>query len=266
MPAVTLDTHPTPEVADMNRIVTSLIILISLATLIASPALAQRGGDDRTIVVSGDAEVRVTPDQIILTLGVSANDMVLAEAKHKSDEKSASLLKALDKQGIAKKDIQSDYIKIEPRYSDWRKTDRDFLGYFVDKTYVVTIRDIDKFEAILSAALESGAEYVHGIQFITTELKKHRDEAREKALQAARTKATNMAAALDMKIGRALSIQENGSRWYMPYNSWGRAGRALLSQTVVQAPVGDTAADGSGTLEPGKISVTANVSVTFELK
>lgn len=247
----------------MQRLATPLLIAFCLTLTAVSPTYAGDAGDSRTIHVSGDAEIRVTPNQVILSLGVSADDMVLAEAKRKSDEKSAALLEALDQQGIARKDIQSDYIRIEPRY-DRDHGKRVLLGYFVDKTYVVTVRDIDAFEAVLSAALQSGAEYVHGIQFVTTDLRKHRDAAREKALVAAHQKAADMAAALDMTIGRALSVQESGSRWYSPYNAWGRT-QVNYSQNFVEMPPG-SGGEGVGTLEPGKISVTSTVSVTFELK
>jgi len=240
-----------------------LFLVIGLVLASSAPVFAGDDATPRLISVTGDAEIKVRPDQVILTLGIETDDMVLTEAKNKSDGKSRSLLEALDRFRIDKKDIQSDFIHIEPRY-EYDKAKRIFLGYFVRKTYVVTIRDIDSFEEILSAVLEAGIEHVHGIQFRTSELKANRVLAREKAIQAAREKAIDLAAALGKKIGEPYSIDENHTNWYSGYDRyWGRPRGAMYSQTIVEAPPGGGE---GGTFEPGKISVTARVTVRFELE
>jgi len=68
-------------------------------------------------------------------------------------------------------------MNIAPRYKDyWRKD--EFIGYFVRKNISITLKDVSKFEQLLSNVLQAGVNYVHGIDFRTTELRKHRDEAR----------------------------------------------------------------------------------------
>ncbi len=246
----------------MNARTLTLFLVLGLTVVYAFPVFAGDDSKIRLISVTGDAEIRVRPDQVILTLGIETDDMILAEAKSKSDQRSRNLLDTLARFNIDKKDIQSDYIQIEPRY-DYDKKKREFLGYFVRKTYVVTIHDIDRFEEILSSVLEAGIEYVHGIQFRTSELKTHRILAREKAILAARQKAIDLAAALDKKIGEPYSIDENHTYWYSGYDRyWGRARGGMYSQTIVEAPPGGGE---GGTFEPGKISVTARVTVRFEL-
>ena len=48
------------------------------------------------------------------------------------------------------------------------------------------LKDISKYEDVLSGVLESGANYVEGIEFRTTELRKYRDQARVMAIKAAK--------------------------------------------------------------------------------
>jgi uncharacterized protein YggE len=224
---------------------------------------AAGGEKTRLITVRGDSEIKVKPDRVILTLGIETDDMVLMEAKEESDQKSRNLLDTLGRFKVEKKDIQSDFINIEPRY-EWEHKQKEFLGYWVRKTYVVTLRDIDKFEELLSAILEAGVEHVHGISFRTSKLKKHRNLARDKAILAARQKAIDLAAALGKKIGEPYSIDENHTYWHSGYDRyWGRARGSMYSQTVVEAPSGGGS---GGTFEPGKISVTARVTVRFELE
>ena len=45
-------------------------------------------------------------------------------------------------------------------------------------TFRITLKDTSKFEDVLTESLQEGANYVHGIEFRTTELRKHRDAVR----------------------------------------------------------------------------------------
>jgi uncharacterized protein YggE len=137
--------------------------------------------------------------------------------------------------------------------------------------FVVTLSDPAKVESLISQMLEVGVNHVNGVEFQTTEFKRHRESARELALKAAREKAEKMAAVLGCTIGKPLSINEGygggvGSWYYSSWSGWGY-GRSSggMSQNVIQ----DTR--GSGGQEPesmalGKISIRASVSVVFELK
>jgi uncharacterized protein YggE len=106
---------------------------------------------------------------------------------------------------------------------------------------------------------------VHGIQFRTTELRKHRDEARALAVTAAREKAEALAGELEQTVGHPTSIREEHSSWWSGYNAWWGSRRGdMMAQNVIQE-LGGAAMTGEGTVAPGQISVSARVSVTFEL-
>jgi uncharacterized protein YggE len=216
-----------------------------------------------TITANGEAEVRIMPDEVILRLGVETSDMNLATAKKQNDQIVAKVQAVAKQYDIPVEHVQTDYLNIEPRYNDGY-TQREFVGYFVHKTVVVTLHDLTKFEDVLSALLESGVNYVHGIEFRTTDLRKYRDEARELALQAAREKASAMASALDQKLGEPRSILEEANNWWSGYGSgwWGRWGG--MTQNVIQEVGGDYASF-DNSLAPGQISVTARVSVSFAM-
>lgn len=246
------------------------ILLMTLALLAVFPLAgstmnknAQIAAEPGLISVSGEAEVRIMPDEVILRLGIETSDRNLAKAKQQNDQIVAKVLAVAKRYDIPPAHIQTDYLNIEPRYNNGY-TQREFVGYFVHKTVVITLRDLTKFEDVLSGLLESGVNYVHGIEFRTTDLRKYRDEARELALQAAREKATAMAAALDQRIGEPRSIQEEVNNWWSGYGSgwWGRWGG--MTQNVIQEVGGDYASFDSS-LAPGQISVTARVAVSFAM-
>ncbi|MBN1372336.1 MAG: SIMPL domain-containing protein [Anaerolineaceae bacterium] len=215
------------------------------------------------ITVSGQAEVRVVPDEVVVTLGVETNDLSLAVARAQNDEIVAKVLQAAEAVGVAAKDVQTEFIQIEPRYnSDYEK--RNFLGYYARKTIAITLRDLERFEELLTGCFEAGVNYVHGVEFRTSELRKYRDEAREMALQAAQEKAIDMTAALGRTAGAALEVTENSTGWWSGYSSWWGGGWSSMMQNSVQN-AGNAAAEISG-MAPGAISVTASVTVVFEMR
>jgi uncharacterized protein len=225
---------------------------------------SQTTSQPRTISVTGSADVMVVPDEVVLTVGVETNDLVLTKAKNDNDTIVKNVIAEAKKLGVEEKYIQTDYISIEPRYQDNYTTKRDFLGFWVRKNISFTIKDVSKFEQLYSTILESGVNYVYGVEFRTTELRKYRDQARALAIQAASEKATALAKELDQKIGDPLSISENSNSWYGTYSWWGSS--APMSQNVMQNAGSQSFTDAGSTLALGQIAINANVSVTFVLK
>jgi len=223
----------------------------------------------RSIAVSGQAEVRVTPSIVNLVLGVETLRRSLPAAKAENDRRVEAVVKSLQGLGVDAKDIQTDYIHVEPDYFTRDDTITILRRYTVRKTVAVTLRDVTKFERILSGALQSGATHVLNVQFLTDDLRKHRDEARARAIQAAREKAEALAHELNARVGKVISINEYavGGPWHSYDNSWGgmRYGGPGANQVSVQA-AGTSGELLGDTIALGLIGITASVSVSFELE
>lgn len=240
------------------------ILLSTIVLAFAAGAASAQTPAPRTISVNGNAEIRVVPDEVILSVGVETDAMDIARVKAENDSRIKAVVQAARNQGVAAEHVKTDFLDIQPRYRDY-ETRREFLGYLARRSLVITVRDMSKFESVLSGVLAAGANYVHGIEFRTTELRKHRDAARRLALIAAREKAEAMASALNATIGSPMTIQEGYGGWWSPYSSWwGPRYGGMMAQNVVQDSGGRGAA-GDDAVVPGQISVTANVTVAFEL-
>ena len=242
------------------------VAILALALIAWNGSEAPAPVEPRTISVIGEAEVRVVPDEVVLTVGVETTDENLDTAKKENDTRIAQIVASAKAHGIEEKLIQTDYLSIESRYQDSYEK-RGFIGYIVRRNAVITLRDLDQFESLLSSLLEGGANTVHGIQFRTTELRKFRDQARELALKAAQEKAVSMAGVLKQEVGDPLTIVEEQSGWYGWYGAWwGARWGSSMTQNVVQN-VEDSAYLGQdSTLAPGQIAITVRVSTQFELK
>lgn len=215
--------------------------------------------EPRTITVSGDADLQVAPDEAILALSVESIDKDLAKAKNANDQGVLAILAAAEAHGLTEGQIAADRIAIEPRY-EWAAGRRNFLGYAVRKSIALTLRDLARFEGLLGAVLHAGATHFSGVTFRTSELRKHRDAARAVAIRAAKEKAEALAGELGQKVGPPRRIVEE-----RPGASFSATvPRGGPSQNAV--PAGPPPGGGSeGATRPGTITVSASITVTFEL-
>jgi len=223
--------------------------VVLLVAAICPVAIAQ---ELRLITVSGEGEVKVVPDEVVLTLGVETWNQRLDTATNQNDRRVQAVIGVAEDHGIEEKNIQTSKLSIEPRYQNqWDR--QELVGYFVRKTIVITLTDTSKFEALLADVLEAGANYVYGIQFRTSELQKYKDQARVAAIQDARDKASLLAGELNQGIGRPHDIREGSSgSWYWYNESSMALGAARSSES-------------GSAIALGEISVTATVTVSFEL-
>lgn len=227
---------------------------------------AQDAQQRATIDVQGSADVKVVPDQVFIVFGVETSDPTLTVAKSRNDEGTRKLLALTRELKIDPKYVQTDFISIEPWEHELRDENRTMrVEYRVRKNIAVTLSDTGKFEELLSRALEGGVNHVHGVQFRTTELRKHRDHARELAIQAAKEKAALLAGKLGRQVGPAIRISEYSGGWYSPYSWWGGQGYGSNAMSQVSSQAGEASAS-EGTIAFGQITVTASVSVSFALQ
>jgi uncharacterized protein YggE len=241
---------------------TRTLVLLAVLLASASLALAAEAPEPRLITTSGDADVKVMPDRIELTLGIETRDKDLLVAKKQNSERLKKTMGLLHGLGIDNKHIQTDYISIDPHY-DWGHGITPEY-YVVSKTLAVSLTELSKFEALLTGVLQAGVNNVHSIDFRTNELRKHRDRARAMAIQAARDKAVALAKELGQKVGRPRTIRDDANTWWGPRRWWGsRYGGQ--SQNLAQA-AGPGGPSETGGLSLGQITVSASVTVSFELE
>jgi uncharacterized protein YggE len=200
--------------------------------------------------------VLVVPDEVVFDLTVQTLNKELRLAKAQTDERLKKLIDLTRRYNVDPKDVQTDYIKLEPRYRG-NDESRLFLGYSVRKDLVFTLRDVSRAEEMLSEILESGITRINGVRFQTSQLRKYRDRARASAIRAAQEKAVALTAEIGQKIGKAYSIEEEATPRGNVYSQ--------NSSANYTAGSGDDAAGSEGTLSLGQIKVTARVTVRFEL-
>ena len=238
----------------MKNLLNQLLVIAVLA-LPLTRAYSQTPAQPPLITVSGSAEVKVAPDEINLRFAVDTRNENLEHAKREYDEIVSKSLAFLKNSGVNEKDVQTDFISIQPNY-EYGSSSTKAAHYIVRKSIEVKLHRIKVFEGILTGLLTNGVNEVYGIEFRTTELRKHRDEARAMAIRAAMEKADALASEIKVKRGKVYSVNENDSGGY-----WGGNFRGGPSQNIGLNAGGASVEDGA--LAVGQISVSASVNVSF---
>lgn len=263
----------------VTLVIASLLVFAILSTFQtgnAKPSTVEtETTNQNTISVSGSSDIMVVPDEVVITLGIDSRDKDIVKAKADNDAKLKKILEISKTFKIESKYIQTDYLNIQPGDITQKAIDYSYnrvseanLGYIVQKKLVITLKDMSKFEAFLTEVVKNGAEYVQGVEFRTTELRKHKDKARELAVKAAKEKADAMTSALGQKAGKAVSIKEEEeyywswqSYWYNGFYGSNSVSTSNVLQNV-SSPINQSDMDG---IAPGQIKVHAKVNIDFTL-
>lgn len=224
----------------------ALVVLVFAATL-ANAQVTEKMQPH--ISVSGEGKVKVTPDQAIITIGVDNVGADAAEVKKKNDASIDAIIKYLKSMKLPAEDYQTTRVYLNRTY-DYSKKKYNFSA---SQTIEITLKDLTKYDAMMMGLVDAGANNIQGVQFKTSKLAQYESEARTKAIQQARLKANDYAAALGQKAGKAVMVTDNSSGHYpVPM---------MRNMALDKAEFGMP----QETLAVGEIEITAIVTVAFSL-
>jgi len=228
---------------------------LSAALVGAAPAAAEDAAQAAgTITMEGRGTVAVTPDMAVISASVVTTGDEAAQALAGNSEAIAKVIEVIKGEGIEAKDIQTSGFGIYPRYDQSKTSDRqpDIIGYEIRNGVEVKVRDLTKLGGLLSLVVESGANAVDGIRFEVSDPAEKLDEARKKAVAAARHKAEVFAAAAGSELGGILTITETGVQMPRPV--------MLRAENMMMAKAGPVP------VEAGEETIAASVTISWSLK
>ena len=167
------------------------IFTLALVLMVVLSACGTAAGQPRTLSVSGNGTVYLTPDIAYIYIGVHTDDPDLANAVSKNNTQAQALVDALKNAGIDAKDIQTSnfsvYTNNSPSFDkNTGQQSGTSMYYSVDNTVYVTMRDLTKMGKILNTAVSSGANSINSIQFDVADKTAAMAQARQKAMTNAR--------------------------------------------------------------------------------
>jgi uncharacterized protein YggE len=209
--------------------------------------------DKRTVTVVGVGRASATPDIARVTLGMDVVNAKLSTALTEVNKKTADIMAALEKAGVAKQDIRTAEFNVIPQQAYGPNGPGPITGYRVINTVRVTVRDLEQAGAVLDAAVNAGANTIQGLSFTIEDIKPTEAEARQGAMADAKAKAEALATEAGATVGQVLTISEIISGGPIP-----------LMQ--MNAPAAEGIGGGGVSIAPGMQDVSAQVQVVYEIE
>ncbi len=234
----------------MNKFKTFLILAIIGTSMIAQTTNNQTY-TQATVDIVGEGIVKVVPDEVTATIRVENTGKDATVIKQQNDRIVNDVLKFLKKQGIADKDVQTQYINLAKNYDYNTKT----YSYAANQSINVKIRNLDNYEDTMNGLLSSGINRIDNVSFSSSKKDELESQARKKAVENALMKANEYASVLNQKVGKAVSISEFSNTNYPP-------------QPMYKTSMMRMESDGGGqqTIAAGEMEISTTVNVRFILE
>ena len=223
------------------------LVLSACAPAAANPAAV------RSVRVSGSGTAYLVPDIAYIYVGVHTEKLTASEAVTENNSQTQKMIQALTDFGIDAKDIRTTNFSIWPqdKYDPLSGTPTGEKVYSVDNTVYVTVRDLAKLGDLLDTVVAAGANTVNSIQFDVADKDEALKQARADAVKNAAKQAQELADAAGVKLGDIQSIGFYDSSPYPVFD--GKGGGAATEAAAVP-------------IQPGQLTFTVTVNVTYELK
>jgi uncharacterized protein YggE len=213
-----------------------------------------------TISVTGQGKIERSPDTAKISFSVRTEKKVLKDAQAEVSSKIDTVKKDLLALGIEEKYIKTDSYTSYPQYDYSRcyasicpPTNSTLRGYEVAHSITVSIKDLEKVDAVLGALGKGSVTDISGPNFGFEDDKLVAREARDAAIADAKTEADKLAKSLGVKIVRIVSFSESGSGYPMP----------MYAQDMM---VGAKAESTNPVIPVGVQKVESNVTIVYEIR
>ncbi len=210
----------------------------------------------RSITMTGSGDATGVPDQMSFNLSVGSTADDVATAMDEANKRMSAATRALRQHGVAKKDIETTGLSIDPQY-DYVDQREVLTGYRVKQSASVLVRSLRDAGTALSAAVSAGgnSSRVSGLTLQIGERDQLLAQAREKAVEEATAKAEQYAEATGQDLGDVVTLSEVKATPARPLDEQYRsADLSALSVTKGTVPI-----------QAGSEKVDVEVSVVWQL-
>jgi uncharacterized protein YggE len=233
---------------------TALAAVLILCGSLAAAQNAVREPKPRTVSVRGMGTVPVAPDQVKLSVQISARAESASGAMALASQRTRDVLAILRSYGMEERNIQTSRVSVTPVF-DYEKRIQPppIVGYNGTNEFGVVFKGklMEKVGDFLDKAVNAGAASFSGLVYEASKQRELEREALKKAAQDAQARADVLAKELGATLGKVMEIAETVTG-PMPL---GRSARLDAMEVSSAAPV-----------LTGELTIIAQVDVAFELK
>ena len=231
-----------------------VFILMTLVALLlnACGAAAVNPQAVRTLTVSGSGQANLAPDIAYIYVGVHTENPAAAEGVAENNTQTQKVIQAIKDFGIDEKDIRTINFSIYPqdKFDPQSGTPTGEKAYVVDNTVYVTVRKLDQLGDLLDTVVQAGANAVNSIQFDVADKAEALKQARADAVKDAEAQAKSLAEAAGLSLGEIQSISFVDNQ---PIFDGKGGGGAAVAEAAIP-------------IQPGQLTFTVNVNISYALK
>lgn len=226
------------------------IVLLTGMSTAAMPVVAEKHAATPTqVVVTGSGKLEVAPDQVNFVVGIDAKQPTARQAYSSVEEKMQQAMAILMKSGIPEHNIQAMALSLQP-VVDYKQRDQ-VIAHDARRDIAVKVENIELYAKVMQQLANIDIMRFQQVKLSSSQQKQLELEVLQKAYENAESKARELAAKSGQSLGRAIAIIEQGA--------------VQLPQPMSRGVAMMAAESESATVSAGLISISARVSVTFEL-
>ena len=234
-----------------RKFITLLLVIAAVFTLCCGVFAAERD----SISVNGHASAEVAPDMATLYGNLEKRAATAETARENLAKEMATFKHVLLGQMITGQDIQTVRYTLQPEYS-YEKNKRRLTGYVARANYKVKIKNLEKLGTVIDKSI--GCNFtVDRVEFGLNNRSLFENSLLEEAVANARSKAAVIARAGGRTLGHLI---------HASFSTASNATRAVNRNMMAKAASMDAAEATPTELDPGVITVNANVDLEFALE
>ncbi|WBL26928.1 SIMPL domain-containing protein [Zunongwangia sp. HGR-M22] len=221
-------------------------LVLLLAVITSMGVNAQNSAERNVVNVNGEGTVNVVPDQVTISSRIETEGLNAEDVKKENDEIANNIFKYLKSQGVAEKNIQTEYVNLNKR-TDYNTKEETYVA---NQSISIKLENLKNYEKIMQGLLKNGLNRINSVSFSSSNMEEYQKEARKKAVLDAKQKAEDLVAPLDQEIGKAVMISESSQNNYPVM----RMAEMKSSQSSDQQ-----------TIAPGEMEISVSVTISFQL-
>lgn len=244
----------------MIQKVSLLMLAIAILAMVCTGSVAaatQATCDENVIHSYGSGNVIGTPDRAQVTFSVQTENVDVKTAQQANAVQMTKVIDALVAAGLPKDALKTTGYNIYPIYDDYSKTpfEQKIRTYQVTNTLTVTLHEVNRTGEVIDIAVANGINQASSIQFMLSDEQAQvlRTEALKEAVALARADADTVASALGVTIVDVKSADISGGYAPVLFENY-QAGN-VMAKSAAPTPI-----------QPGDITVTAQVSITYFIR
>lgn len=189
----------------------SALALSSHALLVGAQAPLASAPLPPSLVTSGQAEEKVTPDRVSVLVNVQTRAATAAAAAADNAKRTRAVLDALTALGLSKDQLSTEGYSAYPEMNyDRPGNTPKVIGYVVTNSVRAESKRVDQAGPIIDAALGAGANMINGLTFYASSIEEARRKAIGAAVASARADAEAMAQAAGGTLGTLIELSTQG--------------------------------------------------------